>query len=280
MTSKYIYFHTACIGIWEEVVTKIYNSIKASGLYDEVKEIRCSVIGDKDEFLKVVNNDSKYKIIFNSNEKQFLSSNWATQRETLNLNELFKDTNSVSWKDILESGTNLWKRKVVIPTDRPIHNEEIIITKLHEHSLQEDFQVLYIHSKGVKRSVTEPELYPMMSDWLDCLIYFYITEYKTLIKELDEFDVSGINLSRFPGKYKDLHYGGNFFWTNSKYIRKLKTKLCQMYRGPEIWITQRLDGNFISLWNDEVDHYTELYPPSEYKNKPLQRHIVKGRQQK
>jgi len=41
----YIYIHVCCINQWQDVFANLMSEIKASGLYEDVKEIRCGIVG-------------------------------------------------------------------------------------------------------------------------------------------------------------------------------------------------------------------------------------------
>jgi hypothetical protein len=54
----YIYIHITCIHHYQEVIQKMIDKMKMSGLYKEIKEIRISLIGDNcfelDEKMKII----------------------------------------------------------------------------------------------------------------------------------------------------------------------------------------------------------------------------------
>ena len=65
-----VYFHICCINNWVEIVTNLLFKIKLSGLYNNIFEIRCVVLGnDKNiEDNKQIFEDNKIKIIYNSDD--------------------------------------------------------------------------------------------------------------------------------------------------------------------------------------------------------------------
>ena len=289
MRNIYVYLHCACIGNWKEVLGKIKDNINSSGLYDKIKEIRCSVIGDQEEFLSFIGDQKKYKIIFNSNESQYLAFNWHPQTEHLDLAKSFGQKKTLSWKDIFYANDDLWVEDTAknTPTNRPIHNEQIIINHLHKDAQKEDFYVLYIHTKGVKRYIEDDHKYQCISDWVDSLLYFNIQKHGSMMDALNEFDISGIGLitwvppeergkgeekrKTLPSPGDQPIFDGNFWWSKSEHIRKLNPVLNIGYTGPELWITQLYESKLISLWNSEKDHYHENYDSTEYKGKKLKR---------
>ena len=104
------------------------------------------------------------------------------------------------------------------------------INLIHEHSYVEDFNVLYLHTKGV----TKPES-TTVKDWVKYLCYFNIYKHDDCLKELEIYDVVGINLQEIP----ELHYSGNFWWSKSEYVRKLEKCVYKNYNSPEFWISEK-----------------------------------------
>ena len=110
------------------------------------------------------------------------------------------------------SGLNDDKLEVVgISNDLSLY-ETPTINLLYQHSLEEDldFNVLYLHTKGVKHNNNNINV----NDWIDYLTYFNITKYETCINYLEDYDAVGVNLQN--GNV-ETHYSGNFWWTNSNF---------------------------------------------------------------
>ena len=136
--------------------------------------------------------------------------------------------------------------------------EPSTLNLLYEHAFLEKFNVLYIHTKGVKHNNTNP----CVTDWTHYLSYFNMYKYDICIKNLEEYDTVGVNLQDVP----QLHYSGNFWWSKSDYIKKLKR--CEnSYHSPEFWITEKKIGKYLGLWLSNVNHYICRYDESNYKNK-------------
>lgn len=243
---KYIYFHVCCINKWRNIVGNIWNQIKDSGLYEQVDEIRCSVIGDVQEFKKFLNNDPKIIFIFESYDLKYIVNNWN-------------------------------------PNRNPIHNEQIILNRIYEDSQKEEFYCLYIHSKGVKRNklltVWNEESNKeyirqtnAIQSWVDYMLYFSAYRYEKVFELLEDSDTIGVNLYHFK-KAGDQHpagysYNGNFWWARSSYIKTLNKEIGSKYCGPEWWITSG-DGNFVSMYYSKCDLYQVVFNRNKYENKPL-----------
>ena len=126
----------------------------------------------------------------------------------------------------------------------------------------DDFNILYLHSKGVTRGQNDN-----ISDWIDYMEYFCIDKWKDCIEALDTHDTCGVNLQEEPMK----HYSGNFWWTNSNYIRRRgiinpeeSTKIKDPRWYCEFWLLDMPDVKPYSLHNSEIDHYANRYEKEKY----------------
>lgn len=202
--NTYIYFHVCCINHYVDVFKNIMDKIKTSGLYDNITEIRCGVLGYNYE------------------------------------PDLFNDP------------------KIVIRGTNPDINlfEVFTINLLYEDAQKEDFNILYLHTKGITRD----PLHKSVHDWVNYLCYFNIYKFKKCIDFLKEYDTVGVNLANEPVT----HYSGNFWWSKSSYIRKLEKCVYYCFNSPEFWITEKNIGNYHCLWNVNINHYENEYPPHLY----------------
>lgn len=135
--------------------------------------------------------------------------------------------------------------------------ERPTLTYLYNDAQDEDFYVLYLHTKGVRHNNTNPNVL----DWVNYLLHYNITNYKMCLFKLMQHDVVGVNLQLDPF----VHFSGNFFWTKSSHLRNLNTLNLYKphYNAPEFWICS-IPGSYCSLYNSGVNHYHEPYPPSNY----------------
>ena len=197
---------------------------------------------------------------------QFLKTNWHPQTENLNLFKLFEKRNQ-SIEDLwVENKSNKCK-------NRPVHNEEKILMQLHSDSQKEDFYSLYIHTKGVKKSITNPEKNKYIRDWLDYLLYFNVYKYKLNLNELKYFDTCGVSLRQsYPSK--SWFYAGNFWWTKSSHLRKIKGEIERDYLGPELWLLQNENTDMVSLWQSEINHNENRYLKNNYINKEIHKYKI------
>lgn len=147
--------------------------------------------------------------------------------------------------------------------------ETTTLNLLHYHSFLEDFNVLYLHTKGIKHDKTE--ISNNIKDWVKYLSYFNIYKHDICINQLNFFDAVGVNLvtNPTPGGEHFLHYSGNFWWSHSQYIKKLGTLVYTHYNAPEVWLTETKIGNYLSLWNSNTNHYYTRYTEDAYADKNI-----------
>jgi len=151
------------------------------------------------------------------------------------------------------------KVKIMYHSTDVLAFERPTLTRLYEHSITDDFSVLYIHSKGVRHNGQNP----CIEDWVNYLTYFNITRFHNCLSNLNHCDVVSVNLQHEPYT----HFSGNFWWSRSSYIKKLNPTIEASYNGPEFWITQAGGGLFHSMFNSHVNHYNERFTSDKYISK-------------
>jgi len=80
-----------------------------------------------------------------------------------------------------------------------------------EHAQHYDFDICYVHSKGVVSAS------PSVGNWREILNHYCITEWPTCIKLLEQADAVGLK----DKKSLDFTFSGNFWWSKSEHIRTL-----------------------------------------------------------
>lgn len=78
----YIYIHVCCINNWIEILYNLLNKIKCSGLYDNIDEIRCCILGNYEN--NKLFDDPKIKIIAQSDDLSLY--------EVFTINKLYEDS--------------------------------------------------------------------------------------------------------------------------------------------------------------------------------------------
>jgi len=108
-----------------------------------------------------------------------------------------------------------------------------------------------------------------VKDWNNMMTYFMVDKWKDCIKELEEYDTVGCNLSfdnKKGNKLKIRHFSGNFWWANSDYIKKLDLELLTKRRKKykirfscEFWVLSNNDAKYKSIHNSGSNHYKSPY---------------------
>ena len=163
-----------------------------------------------------------------------------------NNSELFNDSKIVIW-----AASNNLKSY-----------EKFTIHKICEDAQQEDFKFLYLHTKGVTKPYNIN-----VKKWVNYMCYFNINKHSLCLTLLDEYDTVGVEM-----KYdRALHYSGNFWWSKTEYIKKLK-KCGNEYYDSEDWICKDKIGKYVNLWSNKkkLNLYKNPYNPDEYENMPIE----------
>lgn len=207
-----IYIHICAINNWKDIVKRLFDRIRSSGLYDRIDALYYSLLGEYECLNDDIFKDQKFHNILYSHQQGLY--------------------------------------------------ESVTLNKLWYHAKEEEFNVLYLHSKGVSHNGTNQRIL----DWVEYLTYFNIDRYSDCLKHLEDNDVVGVNISNNVM----LHYSGNFWWSKSSYINK-STQYCvnYAYTAPEHWITLSREGSYVDLNCLNDIFYNEIFSELDYKNKPL-----------
>lgn len=208
----YIYMHICAVNNWRDIVKRLFDRIRSSGLYDKIDQLRYTLLGDHSCLSDEIFQDPKFHNIVYSPQL-----------------------------DLYESVT---------------------LNKLWYAAKEEEFNVLYLHSKGVSYNGQDQRIL----NWVEFLTYFNIDHHADCLEQLKENDVVGVNIYN----HIMLHYSGNFWWSKSSYLNK-STQYCisYTYNAPEYWITLSRDGSYINLFHLEQNFALMKLSEDEYKNKPL-----------
>jgi hypothetical protein len=149
------------------------------------------------------------------------------------------------------------------------------LNALREHALYEDFNALYIHTKGVayleKGNTKEIVMY-----WRKYMEHFCIGRWMECVEALDEFDAAGCefygNNIHFSGKVENPHFSGNFWWARSSYLRTLSKVediiLSGEHKHPrmkaEFWVGSNHDIKVKELFHHGLNSYCVEIKPEIY----------------
>jgi len=136
--------------------------------------------------------------------------------------------------------------------------EKKIMNLIYEDSLKDNFNILYIHSKGVTKPYNIH-----IKKWVEYMTYFVISKHEICLEKLIENDTVGVNYQDEPKR----HYSGNFWWSKSSHIKLLGDMVDESYNGPEFYICSKDNGTYCSLWSTGVlDLYYNSYDAENYIN--------------
>ncbi len=178
------------------------------------------------------------------------------------------NTQKYDWVEWLRGSDNIYSHE--FPT----------LKTIWEHAQIEEFNVLYLHTKGVSRSNQ------YVNDWVDLLKYFNIFRWFDRLKELETNDCTGVNYGGNPDDIKEhpstwgygkapMHYSGNFWWSKSNHIKNLvdplawtpDNDLSKWRMMCEMWICKLPNAKYHCAYSSGVDHYVTPYPKEIYEIK-------------
>jgi len=129
--------------------------------------------------------------------------------------------------------------------------------------IQDNIRILYIHTKGVLKNFGAHE-------YRKYLEYFLIEKHALCLDALRNYKCVGVTQQFYfdDNKYRN-HFSGNFWWTNSSYIKTLQNLEVNEDRYvTEHWLIGNFHvndyRNFCSLHHTHVDMYKIIVPPKEY----------------
>jgi len=156
------------------------------------------------------------------------------------------------------------KIKVINYSENPHLFEKPTINLINVFSHYHDSKILYLHTKGISYNEENNKiLYTNITDWTNYLLYFLVDKHELCMDLLDIYDTVGCNYSEKPHK----HYSGNFWWADSKYVKKLSQIKSNVRHDCEWYVLSGPELNMYNLYSSNVDHYQVSYPLNMYENK-------------
>jgi glycosyltransferase involved in cell wall biosynthesis len=152
--------------------------------------------------------------------------------------------------------------------------------KLFADIIPFNVQILYIHTKGALRK-------PHSYDWRKYLEYFMIEKHDICIKSLENYKCIGTSKHYYchpVNKYRNL-YSGNFWWSNSNYMKNLpqicSLKKCNDRYSIEHWLVGNLNKydyrNFTTIFPyHKNDLYSYSIKPHEYRLDLIRDSVIKN----
>lgn len=147
------------------------------------------------------------------------------------------------------------------------HYEYLGIKKVKELcNTYDDMKILYFHTKGVSNQYVSStnndksdEKITNVLSWKECLEYFVIDKWKECIDKLDEYDNVGVTCNSG-------WYWGNFWWSQSKHIKKCYDVDYWGRWDYEAWLNNNVQGSTNFQWfNFTYNPYLTDTNPDWYK---------------
>lgn len=138
--------------------------------------------------------------------------------------------------------------------------ERATLLYMQREAFEDNFYALYIHSKGVTKTVSEKSR--NVEAWVHFMIYFLL-QVSLCSEYLDRgYDTVGVNWqTQYP------HYSGNMWWASSNYLRSLPTSIAPHYSAPEEWIGNNTPKAVCLFKPEKNDLYEVCIPCQLYMNR-------------
>lgn len=142
---------------------------------------------------------------------------------------------------------------------------------LHQRAMEEDFTVLYLHTKGVSSGLQGKNPLAQQA-WRKYMEYFVVGQWQRCLSELQAHDAVGVQWSPRTPTHNG-HYSGNFWWARSDYLRTLPQVYDVELLPPhnahprmraEFWLGSRPDIRAKSLFQYPGNLYHEVIDPALY----------------
>ena len=150
-------------------------------------------------------------------------------------------------------------------------NEAFTLSDIR-NCINEDTQLLYLHTKGVTRYNTNiyklgetehvvENLYGNIMDWNNIMEFVLVKNYKACLKELQTHDVVGMNYVDQPP-----HFSGNFWWCTGKHYLTLQdvihiceAHVCSNYPNIKNMCSTGLEGYCHYFYDYKMINYIDTF---------------------
>jgi hypothetical protein len=136
-------------------------------------------------------------------------------------------------------------------------DEAVTLNYIYHTNTYDKF--LYLHSKGVTKLGNQN-----VSSWVNYMEYFCVEKYQDRLIELQQYDVTGVNIQYHYEFTTSLLYSGNFWWTTGQHIKTLSPCDERDRRLAELWICTNPQGKYNCIHSSELDHYHSDYVRESY----------------
>ena len=115
--------------------------------------------------------------------------------------------------------------------------ERYTLNHLWDDCQQNNFDVLYLHTKGVVGISTKKKI---DWNWINDMLYCNCYNHNKITKLLVNYDTVGTKYTNYT---IGPHYSGNFWWSKSEYIKHLNRTIGNKYLDPEAWLLKKFKNN-------------------------------------
>jgi hypothetical protein len=149
-----------------------------------------------------------------------------------------------------------YRGECIARDDSLIVYERPTLQALHKLSCSTEapFHILYCHTKGVTRKVSE---FPGVRKWLKYMLYFACQYYPIILKTMQDHPttVKAIGRDRHrANEYETEHFSGNFWWSHSNHLKSLPYHIGDEYLESEMWVGSN-GGLFELFYTKSVNWY-------------------------
>ena len=241
---------------------------------------------NQDTFMNKLNSSTEIITDFPDKKKIYLFShnylinNWRIILENqLNLiksNGLYDEMTNMY---LLAYGENHWKELIKLIRIYDVDDKIITLSidenfyeyptlqKLYKFAnIEQDSYIFYFHLKGVWSSTDTTRNKNAIESWRKCLEYFNIEKWQNCIEKLkDGYEVAG---ALYNYNEKEPLFSGNFWWTTSDYVKKLKYPKYDESKNPYLG-TPEDDGTWCRVecekWINTIPNkFYNFYIPKDY----------------
>ena len=132
--------------------------------------------------------------------------------------------------------------------------ERYTLNHLWDDCQQNNFDVLYLHTKGVVGISTKKKI---DWNWINNMLYCNCYNHNKIIKLLVNYDTVGTNYTNY---LIGPHYSGNFWWSKSEYIKHLNRTIGNKYLDPEAWLLKKFKNNkHINIIKNSTTQIVDTY---------------------
>jgi beta-1,4-mannosyl-glycoprotein beta-1,4-N-acetylglucosaminyltransferase len=159
-------------------------------------------------------------------------------------------------------GKYAYKYQINNYSEDPLLFETPTINKIINFSIENPNSfILYLHTKGVTHASDNSKI----ADWVDMMLYFLVEKYSVCFNNLTNgYNAVGCNLRSDEAKDIPLHFSGNFWWSNSNYLKDLVTGSSSKPNCEFVLFSNM--PRYLELHDSKMDHYHFNYPRISYTN--------------